>query len=140
MLADTPSIVAVIVVVPDPDGVAAPLLSTMATVTSDDFQRTCGVIVSLLPSLKWPTALNCCEPPSATVGVAGVNVIDVRVAPVIVAWEEPTIPFSTAPIVAVPGVSPITPPKFPGTLLMIPTAADDDVHVTDDVRFWVVPS
>jgi len=140
VLADTAPIVAVIVVVPEPEGVAAPTLSTIATVTSDDVHTTCGVMVSLLPSLKCPTALNCCESPRATVGVAGVSMIEVRVAPVIVACAAPTTPLSTAPIVAVPGVRPIAPPKLPGTLLMIPTATDDDVHVTDGVRSCVVPS
>src|SRR5689334_17759702 len=120
-----PPIVALIVVVPDPEGVAAPTLSTIATVTSEDVQVTCGVIVSLLPSLKCATTRNCCEPPSATVGIAGVSESDVNVAFVIVACAAPTTPFNTAPIVAVPGVRPIAPPKLPGTLLMIPTAAED---------------
>jgi len=140
VFADTPPIVAVMVVVPEPVGVAAPFVSTIATVTSDDVHTTWGVIVSLLPSLKCPTALNCCVPPRAAVGVAGVSRIDVRVAPVIVACADPTTPFNTAPIVAVPCATPIAPPKLPGTLLIIATDADEDVQVTDGVRSCVVPS
>lgn len=81
---ETVPIVAVIVELPVPELSAAPFASTIATPTSEDVQLTWFVSVSVLPSLKFPTALNCWLVPRAIEGFAGVRVMDDSVAPVTV--------------------------------------------------------
>jgi hypothetical protein len=53
---------------------------------------------------------------------------------------EPTCPANTAPIVEVPGVSPVTNPFKAPALLTVATEADEEVQDTADVRFWELPS
>lgn len=72
--ADTPDAVAAIVVVPEASAVATPLVVIVATVIFDEPQTTVklGVVV---PSLKYPVAVNCCVVPALIEADVGVIVM-----------------------------------------------------------------
>jgi len=131
---------AVIVVVPVPAAFASPLASMVATLTLDDAQLTWVVRFSVLPSLKLPVAVNCWEPPSATLGSLGAIVMEVSSALVTVNDAVPTRPANSAVIVASPGAIPLANPLLPAVSLTVATDSGDDVHVTEFVRFSVLPS
>ena len=68
---------AVMVVVPAPTAVARPLLFTVATVVSDEFQSTCEVISWGGPPPRYaPVATNCWVACRGIIGLAGVTVMD----------------------------------------------------------------
>jgi hypothetical protein len=73
-------------------------------------------------------------------GEVGTMASAVSVAFVTCNVVEPTCPANTAPIVEVPGVSPVTIPFKPPALLTVATEADEEVQVTTVVRFCVDPS
>jgi len=52
----------------------------------------------------------------------------------------PTTPFSSAVIVDVPGASALNTPRELAPLFTVTTEAEDEVHFTAPVTFWVVPS
>jgi hypothetical protein len=132
--------VAVIVVVPLAALVAVPLV-IVATVAFEDAQFTWPVRLCVVPSLKLPVAVNCCELPRGIVAELGEIVIDERTALVIVSDAVPTCPANTAVIVAFPGVTPRAKPLLQLTVsLTVATAAGVDVHETDRVRSCVLPS
>ena len=63
--------VAEIVVVPALTAVASPAAFTVATAVLDDAHVTWLVRFCVLPSEYVPVAVNCCVPPTVTVGFAG---------------------------------------------------------------------
>jgi len=71
--------VAEIVVVPVATAVANPPAFTDATPVFDDTHATWLVRLCVLESEYVPVAVNCCVPPTVTVGFAGVTAIDVSV-------------------------------------------------------------
>src|ERR1700691_3105487 len=73
-------------------------------------------------------------------GFAGLIVIELSVASETVNEATPTIPENVAVIVTAPGEIPSAWPNDPDTLLMVASDAFDEVHSTEFVRFWVVPS
>src|SRR5271154_2883315 len=76
-----PASVAVICVVPGARPVAIPSVESMvAKRLFDEIHVACVVIFFELPSLYFPVATNCCLVPVATVALAGVTVIERRVA------------------------------------------------------------
>jgi hypothetical protein len=75
---------------------------------------------------------SCWLPPDATIGFAGLTVIDVSTAPtpITVTLDEPVIEAEEAVIVAVPVAIVVASPAE----LMLATAGLDDVQVTEEVR------
>lgn len=71
---------AVIVEVPLAAALIRPgvVVLTLATLVFDESQYTLDVRLLVLPSLYVPVAVNCCDVPIATLGLAGVTAIDVR--------------------------------------------------------------
>ena len=126
---------AVIVVVPVPTLVATPVESTVATALAEDDQVTDGN-GCVLPSSKFPTALNCCVVPTATAGFAGFTEIDVRCAATTVrsalSLTEPTV----AVIVVAPAPIVVASPD-PST---VATEVEDELQVTPLLKSELEPS
>jgi hypothetical protein len=76
-----------IVVVPLVRTVARPDEEIVATAEAEEIQVTLVVRSRVLPSLKWPVALNCCEPPTGAVKEDGETVIDTSVVAAVAAGE-----------------------------------------------------
>jgi hypothetical protein len=125
----------VMVAVPVPRLVANPFESTAATVLDPENQVT-DVNGCVLPSSKFPTALNCCVVPSAIAASAGLTEIEVRCA----ATTVNTVLSLSAPTVAVivvePAASVVAMPD-PSTAA---TAGEEEFHVTPLLRSELVPS
>ncbi len=85
-------------------------------------------------------AVNCCDAPRVMLAGAGVTVIIVKVALVTVRVVDPTTPANVAVMVEVPGATPMTMPELPMATLTVATDGADEVHVTELVRFCVLPS
>ena len=81
------------VVVPVPAEVAIPAELMMATPGLDDVQLTKLVKVCVVPSLKWPVAVNPWLVPRRMEGLPGVTVIEVRLALVTTRVLVPTMPL-----------------------------------------------
>ena len=82
-------------------------------------------------------ALNCWVVPLATDGLAGVTLIETRVASVMASPVEPdTLPVA-AVMVTDPALTPIARPWEGGALLTDATAVLDEVQATEVVRFCV---
>ena len=126
---------AVIVVKPVPTLVARPVVSTVATDEDDEDQVT-DWSHCVLPSSKFPTAVNSCVVPSAMDGIAGVTEIEIRCAAttvnVEVSVKEPTV----AVIVVEPAATVVANPA----LLMVATVVEEDVQVTPLTRSALEPS
>ena len=123
---------AVMAEVPGPAPDAKPLLVTLATAEFDEVHVAELVTSSVLPSLKVPVAANCCVVPRASMGFAGVTVIDTKVG--VTAKNamvvDPAIEPEVAVIVEVPAPAPDTSP------LLVTEAAEEfeEVQVADFVR------
>jgi hypothetical protein len=126
---------AVIVALPSPTLVARPELLTLATVAADEIQLAEFVKVCVLPSLKVPVAVNCCVVSSGMLAVGGPTAMETRTGAVTVKLDDPEI----APDVAVIVVPPCATDEANPALLMLATLAADELQVTDDVRFCVLP-
>jgi hypothetical protein len=125
---------AVIVVVPVPAVLASPFPPIVATFALDDVQVTWDVRFCVVPSLKVPVAVNCCELPKGMLGELGVTVIEVRVALVTENDAVPTCPANSAVMVAVPGATPLANPFDPTVSLTVATDTGEAVHDADPVR------
>ena len=125
-----PSKVAEIVTAPGLTAVASPLLLIVAHVTSDDFQVTSDVRFSVELSEKVPVAVNCSVSPTGKLVLAGVTVIDFRVAALTVSTVEPVMPSSEAPIFDVPVAKAVARPCVPDALEIVATEVVADAHVT----------
>ena len=79
--------------------------------------------------------MNCCVSPAAIDGVAGETAIETSVGAVTVSVAEPVTEPDAAWIVLLPAVTPVARP----VLAMVATALDDELHVTELVRFCVLP-
>jgi len=93
------------------------------------------VMFAVAPSVYVPVAVNCCVPPAATVGVAGLMLIDVTVACVTSSDAVPlTEPFF-AVMVVVPTAALLTRPVE----LIVATVAleEDQVVRGEDERSWL---
>lgn len=97
-------------------------------------------MLNVVASLKFPLALNCWEPFRAIVALLGLTVTDVNVALLTVKVAVPTTPLNAAVMVEVPGATATARPEIPVELLIVATEDLDEVHVTDDVIFCVLPS
>lgn len=97
------------VVVPTPALVARPKLLTTATFGADELQLAL-IRLWVVPSLKCPVALNCCDVPRAILALGGEIVIEVSVAFVIVAVVVPVTEPKVAVMVELPGAKPLIMP------------------------------
>lgn len=86
-----PLIIAEIVVVPLVRTVARPDEEIVATAGAEEIQVTLAVRSRVLPSLKWPVAVNCWEPPTGAVREDGETVIDTSVVAALEVGEFPAI-------------------------------------------------
>jgi hypothetical protein len=66
------------VLLPVPTPVANPVVLIIATEVLEELQVTEFVRFCVLPSLYVPVAVNCCVPPFAIDGFAGVTIIDTK--------------------------------------------------------------
>ena len=92
------------------------------------------------PSLKLAVAVNCCVVPSGIELLCGVTAMEVIVAFVTVTFVLPTIPFSNAVMVEVPGAIALSTPRDVAPLLTVAIEDAEDVHFTAPVTSCVVPS
>lgn len=126
---------AVIVVVPVPKLLANPLTSTEATAPDEDDQLT-DDNNCVLPSSKFPTALNCSVVPNAIEELAELTEIEIRCAGTTVrtllSLKDPTV----ALIVVEPAATVVASP-FPST---VTTDGEDELQATPLFRSELVPS
>ena len=91
----------------------------------------------VLPSLKVPVAVNCSEVPLAIDAFGPLTVIDCSVAVVTArAKMFDVIPPWVAVMLLEPTATPVNKPPA----AMVAAAGLEDVHVTEPVRFCVLPS
>ena len=102
-------------------------------VHAERFDTSCVV-----PSEKLPVAVNCCWVPTSMDGLPGVTVIELSDAFVTVNVDVPDTLPEVAVIVVVPPATPKARPFVPLVLLIVATAAADELHVTEVVRFCVL--
>ena len=90
-----------------------------------------------------PVAVNCCVVPLAMLGFGGVTPMDDSVAAVTVRVAVPAFPETKSVAVIVmgpPTVNAVASPLEPAALLIVATAASEELQVTDEVRSCVVKS
>lgn len=126
---------AVMVVVPGASPEASPAL-TVAMLGWEEVHLTCDVTSLMVPSVKVPTAENCSVVCLAMEKLEGVTESDTTVAAVTVTLATPTI----WPLVADTFIVPIFIPCRSPDALMVASEGTEEVHVTEPVRSWVLPS
>src|ERR1051326_2292215 len=107
----------------------------VATAIADEVHVAVEVRSWEVPSEEVPVAVNCFVRPSDTDGLTGVTSILVSVRTT-VRVVEPLIPPDAARIVVLPDPTPVASP-LPS---MVATFTEEELHVTEDVRFRVLPS
>ena len=118
-------LVALIVEVPAFNALARPEALIVAVVVLEDAHVTVLVRFCVVLSLYVPVAVNCCVPPAATDGFAGVTAIELSVAAVTVSVVEPvTLPL-VALIVEVPAFNALARPEA----LIVAVVVLEDAHV-----------
>jgi hypothetical protein len=132
----TPPNVAVITLVPLLQPVARPVLLMIATAETDELQLATLVMSCMLPSVKVPTAVNCCRPPIPMLGIAGATAMDARVAAVTVSVVELLTAPDVAVMVAVPSPALTANPE---ALSITATSGAEELQFTDG-RSCVLPS
>jgi len=125
--------VAVIFEVPADTAVASPPLLMVATDVVPEVHATWLVMVWVPPPEYVPVAANCWVVFAVIVGLLGDTEMDVSAGTVTVA--VPLMLPDDAVIVAVPVPTPVATPAA----LTVAIAVLEEVQVTDDVMFWVVP-
>lgn len=125
----------VMVEVPVPRLLANPFASIDATAVEPENQIT-DVNGCVLPSSKFPMAVNCCVVPSAIEAVAGLTEMEVRCAPTtvnnVLSLSVPTV----AVIVVEPAAMVVARPD-PSTAA---TEGEEELHVTPLLRSELLPS
>jgi hypothetical protein len=129
--------VAIMFALPAATAVANPEAETVAADVLSEVQVEVAVRSLVLESLYVPVALNCCVPPMAIVGVAGVTAIECSVGAgtVIVAWPC-TPPLDVAMMFALPAATAVASPEAE----TIAVDVLSEVHVTVAVRSLVLES
>ena len=84
-----------------------------------------------------PVAVNCFVVPSAVLGLTGVTAMETSVGGVTVSVVEPDKLPEVAVIIVEPAATEEASPLEPRVLLIAATDVDDELHVTDPVRFCV---
>jgi hypothetical protein len=112
-------------------------LLIVAAVVFEESHVTEEVRSCVLASVNVPVAVNWVVFPAGVEGFAGVTVIEARPTSKVV---DPAIEPDVAVTMVVPGPAPLAKPWLPAELLMVAVAALDELHVTNVVRFCVLPS
>ena len=107
----------------------------MATAGFEELQTTEAETSSVLVSLNEPVAVNCLVVPTAIDELAGVTVMDTKLAPVTVSDAVPLTEAEVAVIVVAP-VPVLVANPLAST---VATELEEDVQVTDG-KSWVLPS
>ena len=119
--------------------VASPLFEvTVAIFVAEDVQVDRFEMFWVVPSEKFPFAVNCCCVPTSMVGLAGVTVIEFREAFVTVRVADPEMLPMVAVMVALPCATAVAMPFVPPVLLTVATVVEDEFQLTLEVRFWVL--
>lgn len=131
--------VALIFVEPRATAVARPLepaaLLITATAGVDEDQVTNAVRFCVVPFEYVPVAVYGTVALTATVKLIGVTAIETSVAEVTVRFAVPEMRPDVAVIVVEPAATVLAKPFDPAMLLMVATDGEDELQVTDDVRF-----
>ena len=90
----------------------------------------------MVPSVKVPTAMNCCRPPIPMFGMAGATAIDTKVAVVTVSVVELLTDPDVAVMVVLPRPALTANPETPS---ITATDGEDELQLTEG-RSWVLPS
>ena len=139
-----PAVAAEMTVVPAATPVARPsepaALEIVAVAGVADVHVTVLVRFPVVASLYVPVATNWRVVPLAIDGFAGVTAIDTSVASVTVRVVFPLIAPRAAEMVVVPAATLVARPAEPAALEIVAVAGVDDAHVTEVVKFCVVPS
>jgi hypothetical protein len=112
-------------------------LLIVAAVVFEESHVTEEVRSCVLASVNVPVAVNWVVFPAGVEGFAGVTVIEARPTSKVV---DPAIEPDVAVIMVVPAAAPLAKPWLPTELLIVAAAALDELHVTEVVRFCVLPS
>src|ERR1700722_11947016 len=121
--------------------VATPAALTEATLEFEDVHVALDVRFWVLPSLKWPVAVNgCVAPLSAIDGFWGLTTTTCSETALTVNIVEPFTAPSAALIVEVPFATALANPFVPAVLLIVAIPVLLELHVTVVVRFCVLLS
>ena len=116
------------------------MVVTVATLVADEVQTERFETSCVVPSEKFPVAVNCCWVPTSIVGPDGDTVIELSDALLTVKDALPETPPDVAVIVVFPAATALATPFVPAVLLMVATAVDEELQLTELVRFCVLPS
>ena len=119
--------VAVMVEVPLANVVASPVELMVAAMRSLDDQADELVTSCVVPSENVPSAVNCCVVPGASIGLAGVTVMETSAA-VTVSKLEAVSPAEIAVMVEVPVATVVARPCDPGPLLMVAMVVAEELQ------------
>jgi hypothetical protein len=128
--------VAVTTTVPGATAVPAPPFATEKTPASLEIHVAVVVTSATEPSEYVAVARSASVTPAPTTGDVGVTAIETSVAGVTVSVAVPATPASAARMVVVPGPTPRARPVAE----MVATAVLVELHVTEVVTSWCVPS
>ena len=131
--------VAVMVTDPRLRAVAKPPVVIDATRLFEEVHVTVPVMSCVVPSEKFPVAVNCCRVPRGMEGLAGDTTIESKLALVTVRVALEAMLPELAVMIEVPGVNPFASPATPLTSILA-TAGFDELQLTVDVMFCVLPS
>jgi hypothetical protein len=119
---------------------ASPEVLTEATAASEELHPTELVISWLVPSEKFPVAVNCCVAPTPRLVFAGDTTTAVRVGvdPELLTLSVALacVPPEMAMIVAAPSLTALAIPEA----LTDATPEFDELHCTEPVTSWLLPS
>lgn len=133
----TPLCDALMLVVPPVSAVAKPVAVIVATAVFEELQATELVRFCVLPSVNVPVAVNWSVVPAASEELAPLTVIVCSVAAVMVSPKAFEVtPFCDAVMFVEPTLFAVAKPLA----LIVATAVLEELHVTEVVRFCVVPS
>lgn len=130
--------VAVIFALPAVTPMARPVVLTVASAL-DVVQVRPEVRVCVVLSLKWPVAVNCWVPLTLTEALAGLRVMDCKVAGAAVttrAAELLVMPLCVAVTVTLPAATPLAKPA----VLIVASAVLEEFQVAVEVKSWVLLS
>jgi hypothetical protein len=112
----------------------------VATASVEELQIADCVMSRVDPPLYVAVAANCSPYPRLIEIDAGAMAIEIKLACPTVIVVDAEMEFEVAETVAVPCPELVASPLLPTALLMIATAASEELHVTVDVRSCVLPS
>jgi hypothetical protein len=124
---------ALTVVLPVAEPVAMPVLEMVAP--AEAVQITVEDTFCVVPLVKVPVAVNCCESPFATETLAGVTATDTRAAGATVKVVEPVFEFAAAVMLVDPCFKVETWPAA-----IVATVTSEEVQVAVEVKSCVVES